>query len=307
MTLKMILLNAINVYRKNFSKLFVPLLIMQLAMLLPLMFFTMPGTVNVARALLVTFSSYSQTGQGVSGVVYVVVFILLILLFLSPLIVSNTVYVIDKDYDNERVSLKQSLGFGKKNYFKMLKSYFAVIAMAMPVFFVVWLMLYGMFVNGFDIMALTVLDIFFIVVSVILVLLFVLGTVFVPYIIVREKRSGFSAAWLSFKYVYKGNFLNTLGRLAFAGAIVLGLVLIINWLSQLPFGELFDLYLRDPLLALQEPLMLFAIVLSIIAIFLVAFIMPFWYAFSYNTYRGVLLDLERKNKSGWEEDNDIIF
>ncbi len=136
MPFKTVLMNAVSVYKKNFSKLFVPLLLFQFALLLPLMFFTMPGTVNMARALLVTFESYSRTGGGMSVVLYVLLYVILVLLFLSPLIVSNTVYVVNKDYLNEPVSLKQSMGFARKNYGKMIVSYFSTIALFMPLLFV---------------------------------------------------------------------------------------------------------------------------------------------------------------------------
>ncbi len=302
MALKDIFINALVVYKKNFGKLFLPLLVLQLAVLLPLMFFTMPGTVNAAKALLVTISSFSRTGEGSSSVFYVFVFILLVLIFLSPLIVSNTVYVVDKDYQGKTVdSFRQSFGFSRRNYGNMIKSYFAGILLAMPVIFIIFLLLSGMFMRGFDIGALSGADTVSIVISVVLVLLYVLGTVFIPYTVVAEKKSGFSAVYSSFKYIYRGNFLGTLGKLALAAALIGALMAFINWLSQLPFAELFYLYLRDPLAALQQPLMIFAIVLSLIAIFVVALIIPFWYAFSYNTYQGAKLYYEERTGSVEQE------
>ena len=295
MKIKDIFVNAFTVYKKNFGKLFLPLLVMQLVILLPLLFFTMPGTVNMARALLKTLSSFSQTGTGMSSVLYVFAFILLVLLFFSPLIVSNTVYVVDKDYDQKAVTLKESLGFARHNYGSMIKSYFAALVTATPVFFYIIFVVSQVYMSQFDIALMDGLDWFLIITAIAAFLLFLLGTIFVPYVVVSEKKSGFTALFTSFRYLYKGNFLSTLGRLALAAGMVGALMFVVNWLSQLPFAELFDLYLENPAAALQEPLMVFAIILALLAIFLVALIMPFWYAFSYNTYRGAKLEYEEKH------------
>jgi len=295
MQIKDILKNTLHVYTKNFGKLFMPILLMQLIMFLPLLFFTMPGTVNMARALIVTFSSYSITGTGLSSVFYVFIYMLLVLLFFSPLCVNNTVFVVHKDRLDEYVTFRQSLGFSKRNYGKMIKTYFAAIIAGMPFIFYAILVLYNLYIREFDYLALTALDYFLIVSAAVSFLLYLLGTVFVPYVVVAEKKSGFSALLSSFRYVYKGNFLINLVRLAIGAGIAGLLIFCVNWLSQLPFKDLFDLYLIDPAAAFREPLMVFAISLSIAAIFLVALIMPFWYAFSFNTYIDAKIEYEQKH------------
>lgn len=295
MTFKESLLNSLAVYKKNFGKLLVPILVMQLLVLLPLLFFTMPGTVNMARALLVTFASFSLTGEGRGAVLYVLVYMLLALMFVSPLIVSNTVYVVDKDYSNERVTFRQSFAFSRGNYGSMLKSYFATIVVSIPMFFVIVLLLSHMFITGFDLENLQPADIVSLVASAVMFLAYLLGTVFLPYIVVAEDKAGFAALWTSFRYIYRGDFLVNLLRLVFVAILVGGLVMFINWLSQLPFKDLFYLYLEDPRAAMAEPLMVFALLLSVMAIFLVALILPFWYAFSYNTYRVAKSTFEKKH------------
>ena len=296
MTLKKVFSNAFNAYKKNFSKLFLPLLVLELVIFLPLLFFTMPGTANAARALLVTIMSFSETGTGTTSVFYVFAFIILALLFFSPLIVSNTVYVVDKDFCGEDVTFRQSFHFSRKNYGSMIKSYFAALTGVIPLAAIILFMLY-LVPPPEGLKNFSVLQIFMIVIAVLMILLYFLGTIFVPYVVVSENESGFKALKKSFGYVYKGNFISTVGRLGLAVAMIGALMLVINLLSQLPFKELFNLYLEDPARALQEPLMITAIVVSIAALIFIALLLPFWYAFSYNTYRGALSDLGKKQAS----------
>ena len=61
------------VYKRNFSRLFLPLLLFQLVLLVPLMFFTMPGTVSVARSLLLTLSRAGRSGLSSIGAMLSVV------------------------------------------------------------------------------------------------------------------------------------------------------------------------------------------------------------------------------------------
>ncbi len=135
MRLGRMLKNAFGVYTGNFGKLFAPLLILQLALLLPVLLFTMPGTVNMARAVLASVSAYANTGRGIFTVFYVLAYMLLVLLFISPLVVSNTVYIVDKNSKNERVTLGRSFAFSRGNYGCMLRSYMAAVVAALPVFF----------------------------------------------------------------------------------------------------------------------------------------------------------------------------
>lgn len=285
MPVKEIFAKSFAVYKKNFANLFLPLLVLQLVLLLPLLFFTMPGTVNAARALLISLSSFSQTGTGISAMLYVFAFIVLALLFFSPLVISNTVYVISKDMQGKQVGFRRSFAFSKGNYGKMLGSYFAGLTCGMPLILAVVLLLYDTFANRLDPALLNGGDYALIALAAALVLLYLLGSVFLPFIAVVEGKWGFKALFSSFKYVYT-DFWANLGRLGLAALLLLGLASAINWLAQLPFEELFYLYLENPAAALKEPLMVFAIVLSIAAIVLVAFLLPFWYAFSFNTYRG---------------------
>ena len=71
---------------------------------------------------------------------------------------------------------------------------------------------------------------------------------------------------------------------------------VINWLSQLPFKELYELYLVDPMLALQNPLMVFVILFALLAIVVVTFVFPFWYAFTYHTYRNAKYEYEQRSR-----------
>jgi hypothetical protein len=282
MQLRQLFKNAFAVYTKNFGKLFAPLLILQLALLLPLLLFTMPATVNMARALLASSAAYAATGEGIPTVYYVLIYMLLALLFISPLVVSNTVFVIDQDSKNEAVTFRRSFRFSRGNYGSMLKSYFACIVASAPLFFALFLQLARLFGRR----AAAAMPVSYVLTAVVVaaLLMYILGTVFLPYVVVSENERGFSALTRSFRYIYRGNFWANLSRLAIGAGIVGLLVYAVNWLSQLPFRELFDLYLADPAAALREPLMVFAILLSIAAIVLVALIMPFWYAFSYHTY-----------------------
>ncbi|MEG2202738.1 MAG: hypothetical protein RRY10_03740, partial [Christensenellaceae bacterium] len=67
-------------------------------------------------------------------------------------------------------------------------------------------------------------------------------------------------------------------------------------LSQLPFADLFYLYLENPLAALSQPLMIFAILLSVAAIIIITLVFPFWYAFTYHTYKNAEFEYNRKYK-----------
>ncbi len=294
-----ILKKTVLVYKNNFGKMYLPLLAFQLVVLLPMLFFTMPGTVNAARALLKTLTMISKTGSGITSVFYVIAFMLLALLFVSPLVVSNTVYIVDKDYQCKTVTFRESFRFSRSNYKQMLSSYFAGIAGLIPVAAVVLLLLFP--VAQVDFYALSPGDIVLIVACVILLLLYILGTAFVPYAVVSEDKKGFGALGASFRYIYKGNFWSNLSRLAVAVLIIGALMMLINWLAQLPFAELFDLYLVDPAAALQEPLMALAIVLALAAIFLVSLIMPFWYAFSFNAYKSALAEYQKKIETNRKE------
>lgn len=287
--------NSFRVYKQNFWLLFLPLVLFQIVMLMPLYIFTMPGTTSTARAFLLLLS---EGGAGISSIVYILIMIGLIALFFSPLIVSNTVYIIDCDYFGQKTGAKEAFIFSRKTYGSMLKSYLSTLVLALPVVAIVVLVCYLTFKNGFNYLALLPHEIAIIVVLVIGVLLFLLGTVFLPYIVVSEKKGGFKAVLRSFRYVYKGNFLSNLSRLAMAAAIVGLGMLLINWLSTLPFGELFDLYMKDPMLALKHPLMAFSVLLSFVAVAIIAFILPIWYGISYNTYKGAKQYYETKYKLG---------
>ncbi|MDY3750602.1 hypothetical protein [Christensenella minuta] len=84
------------VYKRNFGRLFLPLLLFQLVLLVPLMFFTMPGTVSVARSLLLTLS---QTGgSSLSSVVTVLAIVAGVAVFSAPQMVSKGVYFNDSAY-----------------------------------------------------------------------------------------------------------------------------------------------------------------------------------------------------------------
>ncbi len=285
MPVKDIFINAFTVYKRNFGKLFIPLLVLQLVILLPLLFFTMPGTMNAARALLVNLSNISRNGESIDSMLYVFVFIVLMLLFFSPIIISNTVYVIERDSKGQCVSFSQSLGFSRKNYGSMISSYLAGIVCGTPVIFVIVMMLYNLFISEFDPALMAGGDVVLIILSAAMALLYFLGTVFLPYVVVAEGKKGFNALFTSFKYIYT-DFISNLTRLALAALLMVAVAGGINWLAQLPFEDLFYLYLKNPAAALKEPLMVFAIVISIIAIFIVAFMLPFWYAFSFFTYTG---------------------
>ena len=81
-----------------------------------------------------------------------------------------------------------------------------------------------------------------------LVVLFVVfGIVFVPYTVAVQGQKGFKAVFSSYRYAFLGNFWSNFTRVLTAALIVVLGGVLINWLSQLPFLELYELYLTDPM------------------------------------------------------------
>lgn len=284
MSLRETLSRALGCYRTNFGKLFLPVLIMQMCVLLPLLLFTMPGTVNGLRALVTTINAYSRAGAGQQSVFYGFALIIGLLLFVSPAMVSAAVYVVERDGEGRLVTLRDEWYFARSSYWRMFRSYMAAIALAVPLTILSVLILLPLVTAPSPEGHPYPQYIWRGIVVGLLFLLYLLGITFLPYVVVTEGRGGFAAVFRSFRCVYGADFVGTLGKLAAGGLIVAALMVFINWLAQLPFAELFDLYLRDPAAALREPLMGFAITLSILAIFVVSLVIPFWYAVSYNTY-----------------------
>lgn len=294
MRIKELITKALRVYRKNFLKLFIPILALQLAVLLPLLFFTLPGTMNIVQALLMTIKNYTLGGELSRPVFYVLIYILCALLFLSPLVVNNSVYIISTEQIPAPVKTKEAVRFSFKNYMNMLKTYGVIILWAIPTFLADGLLIYASIDFTLAPPALKPWGIPLLIAAAVIFLLFLLGTVFIPYIVGTREAYGLKAVVKSFRIIYKGRFSKNLVRLA-SGAAMVGVVLFaVNLLSQLPFGDLIELYLRDPKAGMEHPLMGVAIAGSIVALFLAALIIPFWYAFTYNTYLDAKEDYNSK-------------
>ena len=294
MRIKELITKALSVYKHNFLKLFLPILALQLCVLLPLLFFTLPGTMNIVRALLMTIKNYTLGGQLSRPVFYVLIYILCALLFLSPLVVNNTVYIIAEEQKPAPVSFRKSVRFAFRNYMNMLRTYGAVILIAVPVFIADALLIASAVDFTAAPPALKPFGIPALAAAAVLFMLFLLGTVFMPYIVGTCEAKGFAAVKRSFKIIYKGRFSKNLARLASGAAIAGAGIFAVNMLSQLPFGELIELYLNDPKAAAAHPLMGVATAGSIAALFIAALIIPFWYAFTYNTYLDAIEDYKSK-------------
>lgn len=281
------------VYKRNFGRLFLPLLLFQLVLLVPLMFFTMPGTVSVARSVLLALSRTG--GSSLSSVVTVLAIVVCVAVFASPLMVSNVVYVIDSDYAGRHVTFRDASKHAKRRYGSMLKAYFAaIVLLALPVAGIIAVILAIAMPGGVPAAALTVWQIVVVVILALAALLLFFGIVFIPYTVAVEGQAGFRAVFSSYRYAFLGNFWSNFTRVLTA-AVIVGLAgLLINWLSQLPFQELYELYLVDPMLALQNPLMIFVILFALLAIVVVTFVFPFWYAFTYHTYQNAKYEYEKK-------------
>lgn len=298
MRIRELISKALSVYRHNFMKLFLPILALQLAVLLPLLFFTLPGTMNIVRAIFMTVKNYTLGGQLSRPVFYVLIYILCALLFLSPLVVNNTVYIIEYEQKPAPVSFRKSVKFAFKNYMNMLRTYGAVILIAFPVFIADTILIGA----SVDFTAappeLKPYGLPLIIAAAVLFMLFLLGTVFMPYIVGTCEAKGFAAVKQSFKIIYKGRFSKNLARLASGAAMAGAGIFAVNMLSQLPFGEFIELYLNDPKAAAAHPLMGVATAGSIAALFIAALIIPFWYAFTYNTYLDAKQDYKSKILDG---------
>ena len=109
-----------------------------------------------------------------------------------------------------------------------------------------------------------------------------------------QEKGGFRAVFTSYRYAFLGNFWSNFTRILTAAVIVALGGVVVNWLSQLPFKQLYELYLVDPMLALQDPLMVFVILLALAAIVVITLIFPFWYAFTYHTYQNAKYEYEKK-------------
>lgn len=298
MRIKELIKKALSVYKHNFMKLFLPILALQLAVLLPLLFFTLPGTMNIVRALFMTIKNYTLGGQLSRPVFYVLVYILCALLFLSPLVVNNTVYIIEYEQKPAPVSFRKSVKFAFKNYMNMLRTYGAVILLAIPVFAVDALLIFASVDFKAAPPALKPFAIPLLAAAAALFALFLLGTVFMPYIVATCEAKGFAAVKRSFGIIYNGRFSKNLARLASGAAMAGAALFAVNMLSQLPFGDLVELYLIDPKAAAAHPLMGVAAAGSIGALFVAALIIPFWYAFTYNTYLDAKQDYKSKILDG---------
>lgn len=288
--------NAVRTYRQNFKQLFLPLLVFQVILLLPFLLMAMPGTVSLLRGFLEFLTENQKDISALLGVLYMLIAIVAVALLLSPLIIGCAVHVIDCDFNKKETSFRESLRYGRASYWAMLKSYCVAIVSFIPALFLIIFVLSRMFYSGFDLVELKPLDIFILILIALGILLYFMGTIFIPYTVISEKKGGFSAVRASFAYVYRGNFLSNLSRLLLIGMILVVAVLIVKWLTTLPFKELIDLYMINPQAALREPLMIAAIMVIILGLFVTAFVLPFWYAFSYNTYRGAKFRYEKKMK-----------
>lgn len=294
MRIKELIKEALAVYRHNFLKLFLPILALQLAVLLPLLFFTLPGTMNIVRALFMTIKNYSLGGQLSLPVFYVLVYILCALLFLSPLVVNNTVYIIATEQKPAPVSAKKAVSFAFKNYMNMLRTYGAVILLAIPVFAADALLIFASVDFNAAPPSVKPWGVPCLAAAAVLFMLFLLGTVFMPYIVATCEAHGFAAVNKSFRIIYKGRFSKNLARLASGAAMAGAVIFAVNMLSQLPFADLVELYLSDPKAAMAHPLMGVAAAGSIAALIIAALIIPFWYAFTYNTYLDAKQDYKSK-------------
>lgn len=294
MRIRELILKALSVYRRNFFKLFAPILALQLVVLLPLLFFTLPGTMNIIRALFMTIKNYSLGGQLSRPVFYVLIYILCALLFLSPLVVNNTVYIIATEQKPAPVSGKKAVLFAFKNYMNMLRTYGAVILLAIPDFIADALLIIASVDFKSAPPALKPFGIPLLAAAAVLFMLFLLGTVFMPYIVGTCEAKGFAAVKKSFKIIYKGKFSKNLARLASGAAMAGAAIFAFNMLSQLPFADLVELYLVDPKAAMADPLMGVAAAGSVAALVMAALIIPFWYAFTYNTYLDAKQDYKSK-------------
>ncbi|MGI6152850.1 MAG: hypothetical protein ACOYJB_03300 [Christensenellaceae bacterium] len=291
--MRTVLRNTFDIYKHNFPKLFLPLLVFQIVLLFPVFFFAIPGTVSAARTFLVLLM---QGGGAIGSLIALLGIIALIALFVSPVVICNTVHIIDSNHCGHRVTFRESFAFSKGCYTSMLKTYFSTLVMLIPVAIVAAIIAYAAFSSGVDLKALSPGQIAALVVIVTMLLLFLLGTVFVPYVVVSEHKSGFLGTRTSFTYIFKGGFWSNLGRLAMAALIVGAGMLFVNWLSTLPFRELVDLYLANPEQALAHPLMVSSILISLLAVVVIAFIMPIWYSMSYGTYQNAKHAYEHKMK-----------
>ena len=284
------------VYKRNFGRLFLPLLLFQLVLLVPLMFFTMPGTVSVARSLLLTLS---QTGgSSLSSVVTV----------LCDRCRSRC-FCVAADGFKRGICHRQRL-FGEKRVLPGCKR--AREAPVRQYAAVIFLCRHraarscrgqdrrghrghraarrgsG---NGIARMA----DrghrgpcargpaaLF--------------GIVFIPYTVAVEGQRRIPGGPQFLPLCVLGNFWSNFTRVLTAAVIVALAGVVINWLSQLPFKELYELYLVEPMLALQNPLMVFVILFALLAIVVVTFVFPFWYAFTYHTYRNAKYEYEQRSR-----------
>lgn len=179
----------------------------------------------------------------------------------------------------------------------MLRSYFAAIALLiLPVAGIVAAIVAIALPGGVPAAVLPAWQIAVIVVLALAALLLFFGIVFIPYTVAVEGQGGFRAVLSSYRYAFLGNFWSNFTRVLTAAVIVALAGVVINWLSQLPFKELYELYLVDPMLALQNPLMVFVILFALLAIVVVTFVFPFWYAFTYHTYRNAKYEYEQRSR-----------
>ncbi len=294
MNLRGLTYKAFGVYRRRLWMLVVPVILWQIVSFSPLLVFTLPSIATVIKSILV---SVIEQLKNIQHIAVALVCMGAIALLSIPLVAGDVVEIIRLDQAGETPTRKLAFTRARGMYKKMLSAYGAAIACGLPAFAFAGLLAYLAFTHdGMIIKQVNVSAVLLLIAAVAVLMFYLFSLAFLPYVVMRENLGGFTAYGRSARVAYLGNFKSIFPKMLVMAGILFGVGLGIKTLLQLPFADLFLAYLMNPWNTLHEPGMIFAMLLSVLAIVVTAMIMPVWYAFSYYAFEDARRAYESKKK-----------
>lgn len=264
---------------------------MQIMIFLPMLIFTVPGLLAAVHKVI----SVVTAGSANLSNMYVIIGVIAVFaLFFAPFAIAWVAYVVGADYENINITFKTCIKSAMQNYKAMLSSYLSAFIVFVPVLLVAFTLQFNLAIALLANKIFNAYIVLPVLITGVVTVLYLLGTAFLPYIVVKEKTSGFRALLTSFKYIYLGNFLKNFVKMLFCALLMGGLSALKGYISSLPVAEVIQVYFVNPTLSVFNRYFPTAIGVAVVSIIVTAVVLPFWYAFSYNTYKGAKLDYQQK-------------
>lgn len=281
---------SIGTYRRNFGKLFFIFLLSIALLAIPLFIF-LQGYVN----------ELNQIIQGVDDALafYMIAYLVRPMLlpvgimiaiicgigvFTSPLFMGIAGKIVSEDMKGKKCSLKEAFAWTRQNYKKLLSAYAVYYGVYILYGFLssavlVWMSYYSSHLIS---------DVWLNPTMVLLAagwIAILLGTVFVPFGVIEQGKSGFHAFGHSMRTMYSRRFLSSFAALA-AGAVIAAAF---SFLVQLPYT--YNFLIANPGYSRFDNFIKFAlntqndVILIILAVVVNSIAGVFLFIFAYNTYR----------------------